>query len=119
MPALSDTEWRLLGVIVRQTLGWREKDGRDGNGGPARKGRDWLTHRQLKSRTGRASEAVSRAVDGLVRKGLILVTGMDGRPLLTPAERRRCQGALFFALAPPQGALSYPEAATNEERQPW
>lgn len=95
MPELSDTEWRLLCVVCRQTLGFVSPDG-TGN----RRARDWLTHRQLKARTGRASEAVSRALDGLVRKDLIRVTGLDGRPLPTPAERRRCQGTLFFGLSP-------------------
>ncbi len=106
MPELSDTEWRLLCVVVRQTLGWQE-GGPKGKGGhkdgewlARRKGRDWLTHRQLKARTGRASEAVSRALDGLVRRDLLLVTGLAGRPLPTPAERRRCQGSLFFGLSP-------------------
>ena len=94
MPELSDTEWRLLCVVCRQTLGFASADGRGG-----RKARDWLTHRQLKARTGRASAAVSRAVDGLVRKGLIEVQGLDGTVLLTPQERRRCQGALFFSLS--------------------
>ena len=102
MPELSDTEWRLLCVVVRQTLGWREgaPKGKGGDWLARRKGRDWLTHRQLKARTGRASEAVSRALDGLVRRDLVLVTGLDRRPLPTPAERRRCQGPLFFGLAP-------------------
>ena len=36
MPLLSDTEWRVLCVVVRQTLGWE-----DGQGG--RKREDWLT----------------------------------------------------------------------------
>lgn len=94
MPELSDTEWRLLCVVCRQTLGFVSPDGRGG-----RRARDWLTHRQLKARTGRASAAVSRAVDGLVRKNLIEVRALDGTPLPTPEERRRCQGALFFSLS--------------------
>jgi hypothetical protein len=95
MPTLSDSEWRLLCVVCRQTLGFTS-----GDGSGQRRGRDWLTHRQLKARTGRASAAISKAVDGLVRKGLIEVQAMDGQPLLTPQERRRCQGMLFFCLAP-------------------
>lgn len=95
MPELSDTEWRLLCVVCRQTLGFASPDGQGG-----RKARDWLTHRQLKARTGRASAAVSRAVDGLVRKSLIEVCALDGTPLPTPQERRHCQGALFFSLMP-------------------
>ncbi len=95
MPDLSDTEWRLLCVVCRQTLGFASEGGQGG-----RRTRDWLTHGQLKARTGRASEAVSRAVDGLVRKNLIEVRTYAGEPLLTPQERRRCQGMLFFSLAP-------------------
>lgn len=95
MPVLTDSEWRLLCVVCRQTLGYASGD-RTGR----RRSRDWLTHRQLKARTGRASAAVSKAVDGLVRKNLIAVQGMDGQPLVTPQERRRCQGMLFFSLAP-------------------
>lgn len=95
MPTLSDSEWRLMCVICRQTLGFASGDGTG-----RRRVRDWLSHRQLKARMGRASAAVSKAVDGLVRKNLIAVQGIDGQPLVTPAERRRCQGALFFSLAP-------------------
>ena len=95
MPELTDTEWRLLGVVCRQTLGFASLSGRGG-----RRTRDWLSHGQLKARTGRASAAVSRAVDGLVRRNLIEVRTEAGELLLTPPERRRCQGRLFFSLAP-------------------
>ncbi len=54
MPRLRDTEWRLLCVLVRQTLGWQNKS----EGG--RKQRDWLTQAQLKKRTGRDSAAPAR-----------------------------------------------------------
>ena len=93
MPTLKDTEWRLLCVIVRQTLGWQDGENR-------RKERDWLTHRQLQSRTGRASEALSRAVDSLVTKGLIEVCDDWGDALKTAAARRRSAGRLFYRLGP-------------------
>jgi hypothetical protein len=91
MPTLKDTEWRILCVIVRQTLGWQAGEGR--------KRSDWLTHRQLMRRTGRASEAVSKAIDGLIRRGLIEVQNSDGDVLLSPASRR-AQGRLYFRLHP-------------------
>ncbi len=93
MPTLRDTELRVLLVVVRQTLGWQ-----DGPDPSRRKERDWLTQSQLMRRTGRASEAVSAAVDGLVRAGLIEVQDKWGRPLVTPAERRRFLGRLYFRL---------------------
>lgn len=90
MPALRDTEWRVLCVVVRQTLGWKE--------GKGRRRRDWLSHSQLKRRTGRAGEAVSRAVDNLVRQGLLEVRDEKGHLLLTKEKRRRSMGRLSYAL---------------------
>ena len=109
MPVLSDTEWRVLCVVVRQTLGWE-----DGQGG--RKREDWLTQSQLKARTGRASEAVSRAVDGLVQKGLIQVRSEAGELLSTPRERQRSPGKMLFGLAP--HVPGPPEAAPNAAISP-
>lgn len=93
MPELRDTEWRLLCVIVRQTLGWRGDDGR-------RLERDWLTHSQLKRRTGRASAAVSAGLDGLVRRGLIEISDRTGKPISGKDERRRAYTRLYYRLHP-------------------
>ncbi len=94
MPTLRDTELRVLLVVVRQTLGWQ-----DGPDPAQRKEKDWLTQGQLMRRTGRASGAVSRAVDALVRAGLIDVLDRAGNLLKTPAERRRHLGRLYYRLA--------------------
>lgn len=94
MPTLRDTEWRLLCVVVRQTLGWSS----GGNG--RRKQRDWLSHRQLTRRTGRASGAISKAIDALVRSAYIEVTDEEGCQLLSPAERRRSNARLHYRLGP-------------------
>ena len=94
MPRLRDTELRVLLVVVRQTLGWQE-----GPSSARRKERDWLTQSQLMRRTGRASGAVARAVDALVRAGLIEVSDRTGAPLGTPAERRRHLGRLYYCLS--------------------
>lgn len=94
MPHLTDTEWRLLCVVVRQTLGWR--DAATGS----RKGRDWLTQSQIVRRTGRSGKPVSQAISGLVGRGLIRVLSDQGLPLLTAAERRRYQGRHWFQLDP-------------------
>ena len=95
MPGLRDSELRVLLVVVRQTLGWQV-----GVDSSHRKERDWLTQSQLMRRTGRASEAVARAVDSLVRGGLIDVLDREGTPLTTPAERRRHLGHLYYRLRP-------------------
>ena len=48
MPALTDSEWRILCVVLRQTLGWT--DGQSG-----RKERDWITQSSFKSVRARAA----------------------------------------------------------------
>ena len=89
LPTLRDTELRVLLVVIRQTAGWRDQQGRT-------KARDWLSHRQLVKRTGRGSEAVSGAVDRLARRGLLVVEDSAGTALATPEQRRRHLGRLFF-----------------------
>lgn len=76
MPTLKDTEWRVLCVVVRQTIGF----GKDNN---------WISRHQLKFRTHRESEAISKAVDSLVKRGLIEVIDGGGALLRTAAQRRR------------------------------
>lgn len=93
MPALKDTEWRVLCVIVRQTLGWKVGEGRE------RKRTDWITRRQLKAKTHRHSEAISDAVDGLVCRRLVEVSDAAGHRLLTRHERRRNGRRLYYRLA--------------------
>jgi len=93
MPALKDTELRILLLVLRQTAGWRS-DRLAGVG--TQKRRDWLSHRQLCRRTGRGSDAVSRAVASLTASGLIVVEDAGGTPLATPDKRRRCLGRLYF-----------------------
>lgn len=85
MPHLSDTEFRVLTVIVRQTLGWQRNS-------------KWLSHTLLKRLTGRESAAVSRAVDHLVKRGVIDVRDRDNRRLRKPAERRRSRSKLVYSL---------------------
>jgi hypothetical protein len=101
MPRLRDTEWRVLCVVVRQTLGWQAP------GGTGRKASDWLTQSQLKRRTGRNSEAVSRAVQRLVSLGLLCVRDAGGDALTSPEARRRHRGRLYYSLD--EGACSMGE----------
>jgi hypothetical protein len=92
-PRLKGSEWNLLCVIVRQTYGWSEGQGR-------RKQSDWLTHQQIKRRTGLASASICRAIETLVKGNLIVVRDNVGRELRTAAERRRA-GRLHFSLGNP------------------
>jgi Bacteriophage replication protein O len=100
MPRLTDTEWRVLCVVVRQTFGWRDADGN-------RKKADWLSHFQLKRKTSRASAAISRAIDVLVRSGLIAVRDLDGRYLHSTDSRRRSQSRLCFSVHPLVSSVNF------------
>ncbi len=94
MPVLKDTEWRVLCVIVRQTNGWiNPLTGR-------RKRSDWLTHRQLLRRTGRASAAICEAIQNLIIKELIEVHTETGHLLATAHDRRRSGNRLYYRLHP-------------------
>lgn len=94
MPTLKDTEWRVLCVIVRQTLGWQDSAGRG-----QRKERDWITRRQLKAKTHRQSAAISDAVDGLVQRGIVEVFNVAGNRLTTRQQRRRNGDKLYYRLS--------------------
>jgi hypothetical protein len=89
MPHLTDTEWRVLVVVVRQTFGWSAGKGK-------RKAVDSLSHAQFKARTGRDSAAISRAIDRLVRAGLVVVKDEEGRLMDSAEARRRSMGRLYF-----------------------
>lgn len=94
MPRLRDTEWRVLTAIVRTTLGWWDP------GTKRRKRREWLSHQQLRRRTGRASAAISMAITNLVRSGLIEVTDSTGRHMPTSMLRRRSRSRLYYGIQP-------------------
>lgn len=93
LPRLKDTEWRLLCVVVRQTLGHYDYATK------ARKERDWITRAQLKARTGRNTEALSLAIETLVSQGYITAQNGRGRPLPTPAERRKNHSRIYYGLS--------------------
>lgn len=90
MPSLRDTEWRLLCVIVRQTVGWSQ--------GGKPKARDWMSQRQLMKKTGRNSAALSAALRQLVGRGLIEAQTPTGELLDTPQARRRHRGPIYYAV---------------------
>ena len=93
---LTDSQFKLLVIIARQTNGWADKAGN-------RKTSDWMSNRFIQEKTGCSKASVSRAIAVLMDKGLIEVRDSEGQLLLTSAERRRCK-QLYFALKnnPPQ-----------------
>lgn len=72
MPGMKDTEVRILLVLLRSTVGWN----RDEHSVK-------LSYRMLIQRTGRSSEAISKALKELDRKGLIHIVRSK-----RPADRK-------------------------------
>lgn len=78
MKEMSDTELRVVLIVTRATLGWimdREKG--------MRKEEDWISHSQLKHKTGRESGAISKAIDRCIQKGWIEARDHSGELLDT------------------------------------
>ncbi|MEP6754477.1 MAG: replication protein [Chthonomonadales bacterium] len=92
---LGDTELRVLLVVMRSTLGWREGSNL---GGTQAKRRDWISHAQMMRRTGRSSASISSAVAKLVEASMIVVETERGESLQTPEERRAYLGKQYFGL---------------------
>ena len=106
MPALSDAEWRVLCVVIRQTLGWVDADNKK-----LRKGRDWITHSQFKARTCKSGDSISKAIASLVQLSLIVVESEDGELLAYASARRRARSRLYYRL----GVLQRPEPEQERE----
>lgn len=92
MPKLRDTEWRLLVCITRASLGWVDKVTGQ------RQRTALLSGYQLRRQTGRESEAISRAIDNLVRAKIIAVSDQFGNELGSTNMRRRARQKLKYGL---------------------
>ena len=95
LPALTDTELRVLLIVTRQTLGWVD-EGRESAHG--RKYRDWMSQSQLQAKTGKSRDSVSRAVGALVEARLIVVENPAGEELTSPRSRKLARTRLFYRL---------------------
>ncbi|MBK9638160.1 MAG: replication protein [Bacteroidetes bacterium] len=92
LPHLSIAEIKVLMIIIRQTIGWKDVKSTDG-----RKCRDWISSIQLQNKTGCSRRAISTAINHLVSKGLIVVSGFDNSTLSNPEERKG-KSRLYFQL---------------------
>jgi len=88
---LVETQSRLLLFVTRQTLGYTAGPG-------LRRASVRLSHAEIGRCISRSSTAISQAIDGLVRQGLLEVTDEAGRLLNTGRERRLHRAPLRFRL---------------------
>ena len=94
MPGLLESEFRVLLLILRQTIGWVDREGHTG-----RKERDWISMGQFAQKTGLHRESIGRAVQSLIDLGLIRVESATGVPLSTPLLRKQHNSRLYYRLA--------------------
>jgi len=83
MRKMNDTEFRIVMLVVRATLGW-EADKETG----MRKVEDWISSKQLKEKTGRQSGAISKAIDKCVEEGWIEARDKNGNILDSKGKRK-------------------------------
>jgi len=82
LPHLSHAELRVILIVARQTLGW--KDTKTGK----RKERDRMTYNFLIKKTGLYRTVLSQAIQSLITRGLLIVSDYHGNPLMHPHERQ-------------------------------
>ena len=84
---LSGSAIRVYLKIVRNTIGWRNRDGQA-------KKRDWIAHSQFE-KTGLSNRSVTSAVQELLEKQLIEVTDYIGHPLIDPIKRKKAKRVFY------------------------
>lgn len=89
---LKSAELKVLLIIIRQTLGWSDR-----NSARGRKEMDWISSSQLQTKTGNSRRAISSAIEILVSKELIVVLDGYGNLLNDPLKR---QGKLKLFFRP-------------------
>ncbi|MDQ3050819.1 MAG: replication protein [Bacteroidota bacterium] len=89
---LKGCELKVLLVIIRQTLGWVDKQT-----GKGRKNRDWISTSQLERKAGTSRRAISSALAGLVHSGLISISD-DGGNILNGSSERKGKIRLYYQL---------------------
>lgn len=108
---LKEVELKVLLIIVRQTLGWKDEKEKSG-----RKETDWISTGQLQSKSGSSRRGISSAIDRLVKLQLINVNDTQGNLLQTPQERKG-KTKLFYRLSPTPKTPGDNEGKTNEEQK--
>lgn len=82
IPTLTHAELRVLLIVLRQTVGWI--DSKTGE----RKIKDRLSHGFILKKTGLYRTVLSKTIQGLIDKNLLIVTDGRGTELYHPHERR-------------------------------
>lgn len=112
MPRLKDVEFRVLLIIVRQTLGWIE-DKETGR----RKEKDWISVGQFEKKTGCERWAIGRALSSLYKHGIIEAMTGDGKILETAKERQQAAEKIYFRLKTKEPTLFDGQGGTGNSNK--
>jgi len=93
---LSESQLKVLLVIIRQTLGWIDKR----TGKP--KEWDWISISFFAKKTGLSNRAIGYAIHTLILKKLILVKDQYGRLAHTSKIRKRAKKLFYKTTLYPQ-----------------
>jgi phage replication O-like protein O len=91
LPNLSESELKVLLIIIRQTYGWIDPYTKK------RKSRDWISHSQFQKKTNLSRRSISEALKSLSTKNIISITDFKGEPLYYSWERKG-KRRLYFQL---------------------
>lgn len=91
LPHFSESELKVLLIIIRQTLGWIDKR----TGKP--KEWDWISISFFVKKTGLSKRAIGFAIHSLFLRKFILIKNEYGRLTPTAKERRRANKLFYKA----------------------
>ena len=100
LPLLTESELKVLLIIIRQTNGWIDKR----TGG--RKTRDRISQMQFVRKTGLCRRVISKSMKSLIDKGLVTATCQNGDNLQC-ATSRKGVGRMYYAF---QGEPPHPQS---------
>jgi hypothetical protein len=95
LPNLTESELKVLLIIIRQTFGWLDK--RTGQ----RKLKDRISASQFRRKTGLSQRILTKTIQTLLQKKLITITDQSGAKLHQPRERQG-KSHLYYSFAQPQ-----------------
>lgn len=93
LPDLKESELKVILVVLRQTVGWIDK--KTGH----RKTRDRISRNQFVQKTGLSGKIISKAIQGLLNKGLLCITDQSWNSLHATKDRKG-KFALFYSFKP-------------------
>jgi hypothetical protein len=94
LPDLTEAELKVILIVIRQTLGWKDKSTGQ------RKTRDRLTISQFILKTGLSRRVITKSIQSLSQKHLLMVTDFNGNQL-TQSTHRKGKSYLYYSLLKP------------------